>query len=127
MTGAIQKQLNRMACLLVILCLLLSPIASGVMLLDSSFSTETTDSQVSIDVEHQCHHMAKDLAPSISVSEQNHNCDYSPSCSLHCSIAVELSLSNSFTRLEKIICWSSMDNLTLKPSFLNRLDKPPKA
>jgi hypothetical protein len=127
MTGAIQKQLNRMTCLLVILCLLLSPIASGVMLLDSSFSTETTDSQVSIDVENHCHHMAKDSASSTSISVQNNNCDHSPSCSLHCSIAIELSVIDSFTRQEKNICWSSVDHLNLKPSFLSRLDKPPQA
>ena len=127
MIGMAQKQLHKMTRLLVILCLLLSPIANGVMVSDNSVSTETTDSQVSIDGEHQCHHMAQDLVPSISTSEQNNNCDHSPSCSLHCSIAVELSLSNSFTRLEKIICWSSMDYLSLKPSFLNRLDKPPTA
>jgi hypothetical protein len=127
MIGMIQNQLTKIISLLVILCLLLSSIASGAMLLDSSGSTETPDSQASVDVEHQCHHMAKDLAPSISISVQNNNCEHSSSCSLHCSIAVELSVIDSFTRQEKIICWSPMDYLNLKPSFLSRLDKPPKS
>ncbi len=101
MIGMIQQQLTKITSLLVILCLLLSPIASGAMLLGSSGSTETPDSQVSVDVEHLCHHMAKDSASSIAISVQNNNCEHSPSCHLHCSIAVELSVIDSFTRQEK--------------------------
>jgi hypothetical protein len=127
MIGIIQQQLTKITSLLVILCLLLSPIASGAMLLGSSGSTETLVSQASVDVENHCHHMAKDSASSTSISVQNNNCDHSSSCSLHCSIAIELSVIDSFTRQEKNICWSSVDHLNLKPSFLSRLDKPPQA
>jgi len=68
---------------LVIFCLLLSPIASGAILLDSSFSAEKSDSQSSYDHKHQSHQMVKDLASSIFISEQSNKCDHSSSCSLY--------------------------------------------
>jgi hypothetical protein len=126
MNELIHMQLTRITRLLVILCLLLSPIASGAMLLDSSANFDTPDSQVSVDVDRQCHHMAKDPVSPTAINVQGTGCDHSPSCSLLCSIAVELSVIDFFTRQEKIIRWSPIGHLNLKPSFLSRLDKPPK-
>ena len=88
----IYKQLKKMTSLLVIFCLLLSPIASGAMLLDSSVDSDAADSQVSVEIDHQCHHMAKEPVSPIAINWQSSGCDHSPSCSLLCSIAIELLL-----------------------------------
>jgi hypothetical protein len=120
MHGLIQNQLTKIIRLLIIGCLLLSSIANGAMLSPSA------------DVEHQCDHVvnceAKDLVQSISAMVHDNDSEHGHPCSLHSSIAIELSAINvSFLTQGKTITWSVMDNSNLEPSFLSRLDKPPRA
>jgi hypothetical protein len=120
-----QHKLTSIISFLIVVCLSFSPVANSTML---SISTDSAESYASVDVEHQCHHEAKDSTSSISINAQNSNCEHGPSCSLLCSIAVELSAVDTVTLAqEKIITWSAMGFLDLKLSFLSRLDKPPKA
>jgi hypothetical protein len=126
MDGLVQNQLTKIIRLLIIVCLSLSPIANGAML------SASPDGHASIDAEHQCdhtvNHEAQNSAPSIFVTALNNSCEHSPSCNLLCSIAIELSVDYVSTLTQKkTINWSAMGDLNFKPSFLSRLDKPPRA
>ena len=126
MEGVIRHRLTKIISLLIILCLSFSPIANGAMVSTSA------DSHVSIDVEHRCDHAVnheiQKTALSNIVTAQDNSCEHSPSCHLLCSIGIELSVIDVFTLTqEKAITWSAMGYLNLKPSFLSRLDKPPRA
>jgi hypothetical protein len=125
MKGLVRHRLTSIISFLIVVCLSFSPIANGSML---SASPDSPETHASVDSEHQCHHMVAYSTSSISINTQNNNCEHSPSCSLLCSIAVELSVIDVFTLAqEKTVTWSAMAYLNLKPSFLSRLDKPPKA
>ena len=126
MKGLFQYRLTEIISLLIVVCLSFSPIANGAMV------SASPDSHASIDVEHLCDHTVnhdiQKSASSIFVTAQNNSCEHSPSCNLLCSIAIELTAINVFTLTqEKVISWSAMGYLNLKPSFLSRLDKPPRA
>lgn len=126
MNGLVQHLLTRIISFLIVVCLTFSPIANGAMLSTSS------DSHASIDVEQRCHHAVKHDAHNstspIFVTTQINSCKHSPACSLLCAIAIELSVIDVSTLTqEDTITWSTMDYLNFTPSFLSRLDKPPKA
>jgi hypothetical protein len=129
MAGLVQNRITKIISLLIIVCLSLSSVANGAML---SVSIDSHDSHAKIDLEHRCHHTVNHEIqkpnPSIVVAAQNNSCEHSPSCSLVCSIAIELSAIDVFTLTHgKTIAWSAMDYLNLEPSFLSRLDRPPQA
>jgi hypothetical protein len=126
MAGLVQNRITKIISLLIIVCLSLSSVANGAML------SVSIDSHAKIDLEHRCHHTVNHEIqkpnPSIVVAAQNNSCEHSPSCSLVCSIAIELSAIDVFTLTHgKTIAWSAMDYLNLEPSFLSRLDRPPQA
>ncbi|MFT5226657.1 MAG: hypothetical protein ACI8XX_002422 [Polaribacter sp.] len=125
MKGLAQHQLTKAISLLIVVCLSFSPIANGSML---SASPSIHNSHASTDVEHQCNHAAKDSASAVSKNSQNNDGEHGSSCNSHSSTAIELSTAEVFILAqEKTITWSAMNYLNLKPSFLSRLDKPPKA
>ena len=111
---------------MVAISLSLAPVAHASLVMFDADSNKTTELGYNSDlgVADSSFHQHLESANDTGKSE----CDQNTGCKMLCSVSVSVlpNMSDPSLSIEKSNRWFSADIVELKPSFLSRLDRPPR-